>query len=114
MKEVKELAQSRSIRLTSRADKQAKTKVTRHVPTRKHGLPKRMLSNPLTNVFSRTKPNRSTSKAPTPIQKQKYKVDNMLTQMFTNLGEKTSTSRVHPVVDAVDQSIDDRFGDVPT
>ena len=73
-----------------------------------------MLSNPLTNVFSRTKPNRSTSKAPTPIQKQKYKVDNMLTQMFTNLGEKRSTSRVHPVVDVVDQSIDDRFGDVPT
>ena len=38
----------------------------------------------------------------------------MLTQMFTNLGEKRSTSRVHPVVDVVDQSIDDRFGDVPT
>ena len=114
MKEVKELAQSRSIRLTSRADKQAKTKVTRHVPTRKHGLPKRMLNNPLTNVFSRTKPNWSTSRASTPIQKQKYKVDNILTQMFTNLGEKRSTSRVHPVVDVVDQSIDDRFGDVPT
>ncbi|OEU08500.1 hypothetical protein FRACYDRAFT_249954 [Fragilariopsis cylindrus CCMP1102] len=116
MKRVKELAQSKSIPIWRHytADKPAKTKVSRHISTRKHDLPKNMLNNPLTNVFSRAKPKRLTSKAPIPILKQKYKVDNILTRMFTNLGKKRSTSRVHPVLDVEDQSIEDRFGDVPT
>ena len=116
MKMVKEMAQSQSIPIWRHytADKPAKTKVTRRVPTRKHDLPKRLSNNPLTNVFSRNKPKRSTSKAPTPIQKQKYKVDNILTKMFRKLGKRRSTSRVHPVQGVEEQSIDDRFGDVPT
>ena len=116
MKRVKELAQSKSIPIWRHytADKPAKTTVSRHISTRKHDLPKKMLNNPLTNVFSRAKPKRSTSKAPIPILKQKYKVDNILTRMFTTLGKKRSTSRVHPVLDVEDQSIEDRFGDVPT
>ena len=75
MKRVKELAQSKSIPIWRHytAGKPAKTKVIRHISTRKHDLPKRMSNNPLTNVFSRAKPNRSSSKAPTPILKQKYK-----------------------------------------
>ena len=116
MKMVKEMAQTQSTPIWRHftANKPAKTKVTRHVTKRKHALPKRLLNNPLTNVFSRTKSKRSTSKAPTPILNQKYKVDNILTRMFTTLGKKRSTSRVHSVLDVEDQSIDDRYGDVPT
>ena len=61
MKKVKEMAQTRSILPIWRhytAEKPAKMKVTRHVSTRKHGLPKRISNNPLTNVFSRTKTSR--------------------------------------------------------
>ena len=52
MKKVKEMAQTRSIPIWRHytADKPAKTKVTRHVSTRKHGLPKRISNNPLTNT----------------------------------------------------------------
>ena len=63
----------------------------------------------------RTKTKRSeTSKAPPTIQK-KTKVNNILTRMFTKLGKKRSTSRglVQPVLDVVNRSVDDRFGDVP-
>ncbi|OEU19434.1 hypothetical protein FRACYDRAFT_235487 [Fragilariopsis cylindrus CCMP1102] len=47
MKKVKEMAQTRSIPIWRyyTADQPAKTKVTRHVPTRKHVLPRRMSSN---------------------------------------------------------------------
>ena len=85
----KEMAQTRSMPIWKHymADKPAKTKVTRHVNTRKHGLPKRMLNNPLTNVFSRTKTNRSTSTALPTIQK-KTKVNNTLTRMTTNWGKR--------------------------
>ena len=89
------------------------TKVTRHVSTRKHVLPKRMSNNPLTNVFSRSKTSRSTSKAP-PTTQKKTKVNNILTKMFKTLGKRRSTRRVHPVLEVLDQCIDDRFGDVPT
>ena len=51
-------------------DKKHTNLVTRHVSTRKHVLPKRMSNNPLTNVFSRSKTSRSTSKAPPTTQKK--------------------------------------------
>ena len=72
MKMVKEMAQKRSMPIWRHytADRPAKTKVTRHVNTRKHGLPKRMFNNPLTDVFSRTKTKRSTSTALPIIQKK--------------------------------------------
>jgi hypothetical protein len=74
MKKVKEMAQTRSTPIWRyfTADKSAKTKVTRRVSTRKHGLPKRMSSNPLTNVFNRTKNSKSTSKA-LPLQSGRYR-----------------------------------------
>ena len=83
MKKVKEMAQTKSIPIWKHylANKLAKTKVTRHVTTRKHVLPKKMTNNPLTNVFSRTKTSRSTSKAPPTLQK-KTKANNILTKMF--------------------------------
>jgi hypothetical protein len=95
MKKVKEMVQTRSIPIWRhyRADKPAKMKVTRHVSTRKHGLPKRMSNNPVTTIFSGTKTNRTTSKVPTSIQK-KTKVNNILTKMFKTFGKKRSTSRV--------------------
>ena len=116
MKKVKEMAQTKSILIWRHytADKPAMTKVTRHVSTRKHVLPKRMSNNPLTNVFSRSKTSRSTSKA-SPIIQKKSKVNNILTKMLTTLGKKRPTSsRVQPVLEVVNQCIDDRFGDVPT
>ena len=115
MKKVKEMTQARSILIWRhyRADKPARMKVTRHVSTGKHGLPERISNKPLTNVISRTKTSRSTSKALPSIQK-KTKVNNILTKMFKTLGKKRSTSRVQPVLEVLDQCIDDRFGDVPT
>ena len=115
MKKVKEMAQTSSIPIWRHFtfDKPAKTTVTRHVTTRKHGLPKRMSNNPITNVFSRIKTSRSTSKA-TPTTRKKTKANNILPRMFTKLGKKRSTSRVQPVLEVVNQCIDDRFGDVPT
>ena len=115
MKRVKEMAQSQSTPIWRHftANKPAKTKVTRHVNTRKHALPKRMSNNPLTNVFTRIKKSKSTSKAPLVIQK-KHSANNILTRMFTTMGKKRSTSRVQPVLEVQHQSIDDRFGDMPT
>ena len=115
MKKVKEMAQkgSKPIWRHFTADKPAKTKVTRHIPTRKHALPKRMYNNALTNIFVRTKTCRSTSKAPPTIGK-KPRANNTITRMFTTLGKRRSTSRVQPILEVEDQCIDDRFGDVPT
>ena len=61
IKKVKELAQTTSIPIWRHymADKPAKTKVTRHVTTRKHGLPKKVLNNSLTNVVRRLQQYRS-------------------------------------------------------
>jgi hypothetical protein len=51
MKRVKEMAQmqSKPIWRYFTADKPAKTKVTRRVATRKHGMPKKLSNNPLAN-----------------------------------------------------------------
>jgi hypothetical protein len=115
MKKVKAMAQKRSKPIWTHyaTEQPAKTKVTRRVPTRKHALPKRMTDNPLTSIFNRTKTSRSTSKA-TPIIRTKSKKNNIITNMLASLGKRRSTSRVQPVMDVEDQSIDDRFGDVPT
>jgi hypothetical protein len=115
MKKVKEMAQKRSKPIWTHytADQPAKTKVSRRVPTRKHDLPKKMFNNPLTNIFAKTKPSRSTSKAPS-ITRHKSKTNNILTKMFKSKGKRRSTSRVQPVLEVENQSIDERFGDVPT
>lgn len=69
-------------------DRPAKTRVSRRVSTRQHELPKRMTNNPLTNVFKRTTASRSTSKAlPTTRLITITQPDNLLTNMFTNLGK---------------------------
>lgn len=115
MKRVKEMAQSRSKPIWRHftADKPAKTKVDRRVSTRKHELPKRMMNNPLTNLFVRTKTSRSTSKAITAVR-TKTQPNNIITRMFKVLGKTRSTSRVQPVIVVEDQRIEDRFGDTPT
>jgi hypothetical protein len=115
MKRVKELTQTRSKPIWRHftADKFSKTKVTRQVSNRKHDLPKRMMNNPLTNIFNRTKTSRSTSKVITAVR-TKTQPNNILTRIFKPLGKKRSTSRVKPVMDVEDQCIDDRFGDTPT
>ena len=95
MKQDKEMAQTQTIPIWRHytAERPAKTKTKRRIPTRKHVLPKRMLNNPLTNVFSRINRSKSTSKAPSTVQK-KYRANNILTRMFKTLGKKRSTSRV--------------------
>ena len=115
MKKVKELAQTRSLPIWRHftADKPAKTKVSRRVPTRIHALPKKMSNNPLTNVFTRIKPCRSTSRA-LPSTKVVMKQNKLLTRMFTKMGKSRSTSRVRPIMEVEEQCIGDRFGDVPT
>ena len=115
MKKVKEMAKKRSRPIwTHYTDEQpAKTKVTRKLSTRKHDLPKRMTNNPLTNVYSRAKTGRSTSKA-APLFRPKTKKNNIITNMFISLGKRRSTSRIQPVLEVKDQCIEDRFGDVPT
>jgi len=115
MKKVKELAQTRSLPIWRhfKADKPAKTKVSRRVPTRIHALPKKMSNNPLTNVFTRIKPRRSTSRA-LPSTKVVMKQNKLLTRMFTKMGKSRSTSRVRPILEVEEQCIGDRFGDFPT
>ena len=51
-----------------------------------------MSNNPLTNVFSRTKTSRLTSKAPSTIQK-KTKVNNILTKMFVYIVGKKENNK---------------------
>ena len=63
--------------------------------------------------ISRTKTSRSTSNAPTTIQK-KTKADNILTKTVATLGKRRSTIGVQPIVEVEDQCIVDRFGDVPS
>jgi hypothetical protein len=72
-----------------------------------------MSNNPLTNVFKRIKPRRSTSRE-LPSTKVVTKQDKLLTRMFTKLGKSRSTSRVQPILEIEEQCIGDRFGDVPT
>jgi hypothetical protein len=114
MKKVKEMAQTRSKTIWKHftADQPAKTKVTRKISSRKHDLSKKMLNNPLTNVFSRTKTSRSTSKA-LPTIRTISNPNNILTRMFTTLGKRRSTSRAQPVLDVEGRCIDDRFGGAP-
>ena len=114
MKKVREMAQSgrNPIWKHFTAEKPAKTKVTRKTSTRKHDHPKRMMNNPLTNVLDRIKPSKSTSKA-LPTVRIARRPNNIMTNFFTALGKRRSTSRVHPVLVVEEQNIDDRFGDAP-
>jgi hypothetical protein len=115
MKKVKELAQAKSKPIWRHftAAEPAKTKVSRKVSTRQHKLPRKMLNNPLTNVFTRNKNSRSTSR-PVPISRPITRPDNLINRMFATLGKHRSTSRVKPILDVEDQCIVDRYGDFPT
>jgi len=95
------------------ADKPARTKAWRRVPTRQHALPKKMTNNPLTNVFKRTKTSKSTSKA-LPKTKPITEPDNLITRMFTKMVKSRPTSRVQPILVVEQQCIMGRFGYVPT
>ena len=68
---------------TSKKDKPAKTKVSRKIQERKHARMQIMLNNPLTNVYTRLRKNRSTS-LPLPTKKKKY---------TKTMGKTRSTSR---------------------
>ena len=114
MKRVKELAQEKSIPIWRHftANKPTKTTVSRKASTRLHNLPKKMSNNPLTNVFSRLKKKRSSSRV-TPALRVKMKPNHLITQIYTNLGKRRSTSRVHSATDVESPVIADRFGDAP-
>ena len=104
------MAQARSIPIWRyyTADQPAKTKVTRHVPTRKHVLPKLIYS------LDPKQAGQPVRHRPQYRRKWKTKVNNILTKMFKTLGKKRSTSRVQPVLEVLDQCIGVRFGDVCT
>jgi hypothetical protein len=114
MKRVKELAKENSKPIWQHftANKPAKTKVSRKTSQRKLALPKKMSDNPLTNVYERMQKNRSSSRAR--IEKQvRYKKTTLITKLYTKLGKKRSTSRTKEVLEVEEQTIEDRFGDVP-
>jgi hypothetical protein len=114
MKRVKELAQANSKPIWKHftANKPAKTRVSRKLSTRKHVRKTRMTNNPLTNVYIRTHKKRSSSRVIKATARRYKKID-LISQMYKKLGEKRSTSRDKTVLDVEEQTIDDRFGDVP-
>ena len=114
MKRVKELAQdnSKPIWRHFTANKPAKTTVSRKTNKGKKATLKKMHNNPLTNVFKRMKKKRSSSRV-LQAKKTKYKMNHMISKLYTQLGKKRSTSRTKIVMDVEIQEIDDRFGDVP-
>jgi hypothetical protein len=71
-----------------------------------------MYDTPLTNVYDRLGTKRSLSRVITNA-KIRYKRITMITKMFMNLGKQQLTSREKPVLEVEEQTIDDRFGDVP-
>ena len=114
MKRVKELAQdnSKPIWRHFTANKPAKTTVSRKTNKGKQATLKKMHNNPLTNVFKRMKKKRSSSRV-VQAKKTKYKMNHMISKLYTKLGKKRSTSRTKIVMEVEIQEIDDRFGDVP-
>jgi hypothetical protein len=114
MKRVKELAKENSKPIWQHftANKPAKTIVSRKTTQRKIALVKKMSDNPLTNVYVRMQKNRSSSRARTEKQ-VRYKKTTLITKMYAKLGKKRSTSRIKEVLEVEEQTIDDRFGDVP-
>jgi len=114
MKRVKELAKENSKPIWKHftVTKPSKIIVSRKITNRKHTRHKKMYDNPLTNVYTRREKNRSSSRVIT-TTKIKYKRTNLISEMYTNLGKRRSTSREKSVMDIEEQTIDDRFGDVP-
>jgi hypothetical protein len=114
MKRVKELAKENSKPIWQHftANKPAKTKVSRKTSQRKLALPKKLSDNPLTNVYERMQKNRSSSR--TRIEKQvRYKKTTPILKLYAKLGKKRSTSRNKEVLEVEEQTIEDRFGNVP-
>jgi hypothetical protein len=114
MKRVKELATANSKPIWQHftASKPVKTKVSRKISQRKLAIAKKMSDNPLTNVYVRMQKNRSSSRAR--VEKHiRYKKTTLITKIYAKLGKKRSTSRTKEVLEVEEQTIEDRFGDVP-
>ena len=113
MKRVKELAQENSKPIWKHftANKPAKTTVSRKIP--QQAKSEKYSSNPLTNVYIRSKKERSSSKVLPVIMKVKHKVNHLISKLYNKLGKKRSTSREQTVLEVETQKIDDRFGDEP-
>ena len=71
-----------------------------------------MLNNPLTNVYTHLKQNRSTSQ-PLPAKKGKDKKTNLISRMYQRMGKMRSISRDKETTEVKKQIIDDRVGDEP-
>jgi hypothetical protein len=114
MKRVKEFAHANSKPIWKHftANEPAKTRVSRKLSTRKQVRKTRMTNNPLTNVYIRIHKKRSSSRVIKATARRYKKID-LISQMYTKLGKKRSTSRYKTVLDVEEQTIDDRFGDVP-
>jgi hypothetical protein len=108
MSRVKELAQTNSKPIWQHfmAKKNAKTKFSRKVMTRKQATEKKMSNNPLTNVYNRLKKKRSSSRV-LPEKKATYRRNNLITKLYAKLGKKRSTSRVKTILEVETQMIDD-------
>jgi hypothetical protein len=90
-----------------------KTKVSRKISTRTHIKTKKMYDNPLTNAYNRIQEKRSSSRV-LPVLKVKYKMNNLISKMYTSkFGKKRSTSRTKTILEVEIQTIDDQFGDEP-
>jgi hypothetical protein len=114
MKRVKELAQENSKPIWQHftAQQPVKTTVSRKTATRTNAMMKKMYNNPLTNVYRRLQKKISSSRV-IPVMKPKYKMNHMISRMYTKLGEKRSTSRTKTILEVEIQTIDNRFGDEP-
>ena len=113
MKRVKELAKENTKPIWKHftANRPAKTTVSRKQT--QQIKPKKYSNNPLTNVYTRLKKKRSSSRV-LPVVKAKYKINHLISRLYNTLGKKRSTSRETTVIDTEEQIIDDRFGDEPT
>ena len=65
------------------------------------------------DIFKRTKSSRPTSKKAPPTIQTKLKPNNIITKLFTPMGERRLASRVQLVLEVEDQCFVDRFGDEP-
>ena len=113
MKRVKELAQENSKPIWQHftANKPAKIKVSRKIS--QQSKPKKYFNNPLTNVYTRLKKKRSSSRVLPVIKKIKHKMNHLISTLYNKMGKKRSTSREQTALEIGTQKIDDRFGDEP-
>jgi hypothetical protein len=114
MKRVKELAQENSMPIWKHftANKPAKTRVSRKIPTRKQARTIRMSNNQLANVYIRMHKKRSSSRVIKATPKR-YKKTDLISQMYTKLEKHRSTSRDKAILEVEEQVIKDRSGDAP-